>query len=119
MLSETAVEYVQRTVVRRGLHVINVILHLHLDAVSFVVLPAFEFLIPILFGQFAVGPFVVGSPVDLDSGYDDGLVYLFVSVDELLTRHVVHVDPVDVVVELEKLVEVVGEPEGGPGLLVV
>ena len=46
-----AVENVEGTVVNSRLKVVQVILHLHLDAVAVVVFAAFELLVPVLFAQ--------------------------------------------------------------------
>lgn len=50
-IGEATVKYIQGAVVSRVLHVSDVIFHLHLHGVAFVIFSAFELLIPILLGQ--------------------------------------------------------------------
>lgn len=64
-LAVSAIENVERTVVLSRSHVVNVILHLHLDAVAFVVLAAFELLVSILLRQARQRPLLDRLPISL------------------------------------------------------
>lgn len=86
MLSVTAVEYVERAVVARGLHVLYVVFHLHLHRIPVVVLPAFELLVPVLAFQPFQSPLLLGRPAHLSVQQDYGLVRLFVTLHKFLHR---------------------------------
>ena len=104
-LTEAAVEYVERAVVRGGAHVLDVVLHLHLDAVAVVVFAALELLVAVLLGQPLERPLVAGPPPVLHALDHDRLVDALEPLDELPCAHLVHVDALHVVLELAERLE--------------
>ena len=50
-LTKRAIKYIQGTIITISVHVMQVILHLHLDRVSIIVFPTLELLVPVLSTQ--------------------------------------------------------------------
>lgn len=84
VLTVTAVEDVERTVVMRGLHIFNIILHLHLHRIAIIVLPTLEFLVTVLALQAFQGPFLPSRPHVLAIKKNYRLVGFLEALNELL-----------------------------------
>ena len=103
----TAIKNVERAVIIRSPHVIDVVFHFHFDRVALIVFAAFELLVSVLFRQPFQGPFVAGGPVILAAQNDHRFVRIFELGNELLGRDVFHVDALNGVIHV-----VVGQVEG-------
>lgn len=117
-LSESRIENIQRTVVLGRAHIIDVILHLHLDTISLVVLATLELLIAVLLVQSLQRPFLQRLPVMLHTLDDNRLVRSFEPVDKLLAVDVTDPDALHIIGKMLELVESIRIMVRRPGSLV-